>query len=853
MSKRQEIWAASLLLLILFSLQVTSAPLKSPTYDEQVYIARGYAFVKLGDQHILVGEPVFLDALHALPLLALPDVRLPVDHPSWAGTNFHPIAERFMWYVNHNTEQILFMARIPTMFLTLLLAVFLFRWARELFGLWGSMLSLVLCVFDPNLIAHGQLATSDLGSTVFIFVTVYWAWKLLRRPTWLHVLMTGLFYGLALSSRFSALLFAPGLAAIFLLRAWTPPPFALALSGRDAPAGARPAQRPVERLGWLTLAGVVILGIALLTIWATHGFQVGSVPGWASFAVPAPSYWQQLQYILPRLSGQKDPVTGFLMGQLYVGGKWQYFPVAFLLKTPLPTLLLLIGALVLGLLCSRVGARHSKSAQHQKSAGHLMVPAAAWLPPLLYFAITLTSKLNLGYRYILPVLPFAILLAGRTGHWLASMMSHLRGARLAAARATAALAVGWSAWGGLAIYPHYLAFFNEIAGGPENGWHYLVDSNLDWGQDLKLLRRWMDRSGGYTDGVERIKLGYYGEGVPSYYGIQFDPLICSPDRWQHPLYHDLYSADPAPGIYAISVDLLQGRHLADPDTYAWFRQQTPIAKIGYSIFIYQVPVRGSGRAVLALSQLQVSDVQPADYARLGTNDVHVLWFDATRSIVAPRTDDPMWVIRTEDTPLHPMLAGLLPQACDASTARSGRPIRLCASNPRQAFLARAQAVAPDAPAWHLAAVQYAPGDPAEHGQRLSYPLPFGDRIELLGYEIDPPLGQGALRPGQPLTLVTYWRAREPVQVPIRLFLHLLDSAGTLRAGEDRLDVWYGGWQEGDLLAQVQQVTLDADTAPGLYQMEIGCYNPQTMQRLPLLLDGVPLADRVLLEPVTVEP
>ncbi len=835
MSKCREIWAASLLLLILFSLQVTSAPLKSPTYDEQAYIARGYAFVRLGDQHILVGEPILLDALHALPLLALPDVRLPVDHPSWAETNFHPIAEQFMWYVNHNTDQILFMARIPTMFLTLLLAAFLFRWARELFGLWGSMLSLVLCVFDPNLIAHGQLASSDLGSTVFLFVTVYWAWKLLRRPTWLHVLMTGLFYGLALSSRFSALLFAPGLAAIFLLRAWTPSPFALALSGRDAPAGARPAQRPVERLGWLILAGVVILAIAFLTIWAVHGLQVGLVPGWTSFAVPAPSYWQQLQYILPRLSGQKDPVTGFLMGQLYVGGKWQYFIVAFLLKTPMPTLLLLLGALVLGLLRSR-GARH------------LATPAAAWLPPLLYFAVTLTSKLNLGYRYILPVLPFAILLAGRTGHWLASMMSHLRGARLAAARATAALAVGWSAWSGLAIYPHYLAFFNEMAGGPDNGWHYLVDSNLDWGQDLKLLRRWMDRYG-----VGRVKLGYYGEGVPSYYGIRFDPLICSPDRWQHPLYHDLYPADPAPGLYAISVDLLQGRHLADPDTYAWFRQRTPIAKIGYSIFIYRVPARGSGRAVLALSQLQVSDVQPADYARLKTNDVRVLWFDAARAIVTPRADDPMWVIRTADTPLHPMLAGLLPQACDASADRSGRPIRLCMGNPRSALLARVQAVAPGAPVWHLAAIQYAPGDPAEHGRRLSYPLSFGDRIELLGYETDPPLDRGALRPGQPLTLVTYWRAREPVQVPIRLFLHLLDSAGTLRAGEDRLDVWYGGWQEGDLLAQVQQVALDADAAPGLYQMEIGCYNPQTMQRLPLLVDGVPLADRVLLQSITVRP
>ncbi|MBN1584487.1 MAG: glycosyltransferase family 39 protein, partial [Anaerolineae bacterium] len=206
MNRRTESWIAASLLLTLFTTQVMSARLKSPTYDEQAYITAGYAFVRLRDLHILVGEPILLGALEALPLLALPDLYLPVDHPSWAGTNFHPIAEQFLWYANDNTDQILFLSRLPTMLLTLLLAAFIYRWARDAFGPWAGMLSLILCAFDPNLIAHGRLATTDLGSTTFIFIATYWLWRLLRKPTWTTCIASGVFFGLAQAARFSALL-----------------------------------------------------------------------------------------------------------------------------------------------------------------------------------------------------------------------------------------------------------------------------------------------------------------------------------------------------------------------------------------------------------------------------------------------------------------------------------------------------------------------------------------------------------------------------------------------------------------------------------------------------------------------
>ena len=275
MSKGKAVFLAALLMCMTFGLQVMSARLESPTYDEQGHIVRGYAFVKLGDLHIRTGTPILLNALDALPLLTMPDLRLPVDRPSWKGTDFHPISEQFMWQVNDNADQIVFLARIPTMWLTLLLGAFVYRWASELFGRWGGLLALVLYALDPNIIDHGRLATTDLGATAWMFITLYWTWKLLRRPSWLYVWAMGVSLGLAQASKFSALMLGPILALLFGVRALIPLPFAL--GPREEEAGEK---GPWWRR-WLALAaaGGAVLIVAYLSLWAVYGFQVGPVPG----------------------------------------------------------------------------------------------------------------------------------------------------------------------------------------------------------------------------------------------------------------------------------------------------------------------------------------------------------------------------------------------------------------------------------------------------------------------------------------------------------------------------------------------------------------------------------------------
>jgi hypothetical protein len=145
-----------------------------------------------------------------------------------------------------------------------------------------------------------------------------------------------------------------------------------------------------------------------------------------------------------------------------------------------------------------------------------------------------------------------------------------------------------SAW----ISPHYLAYFNELVGGPDRGSRYLVDSNLDWGQDLKGLKRYMDEHG-----IERVWLGYFGQADPDYYGIAYDylPSYTIFDRGNdRPQFWDVDRIPLMPGMVAISATLLEGVYLPINDPakarayFEEYRRMTPVAKIGYSIFIYRV-------------------------------------------------------------------------------------------------------------------------------------------------------------------------------------------------------------------------------------------------------------------------
>jgi len=536
------LWLVVGLLLLTFSLALTSGVQKSPTMDEQNHIARGAAYLGTGDPRLSIEHPPVVNVLSALPAHALLDLHLPLDH-WWEAAEWYHFADGFLWRVNQRPDRIVFLSRLPIMGLGLLLTSLVFRWGSARFGPWGGLLAAAFSALDPNVLAHERLSTTDLGGTFFIALAAYAFWRLSQNRSLVRVLAAGLALGLAFAAKLSALVFGPILALAFLLDA-----------SRD---GGRQWQRLAHRVA--LVAAVVV--VALLVVWASYLFQVGTVEG-LRIPVPAPPYVRGVQAILDFAAGGRP---AYLLGQISTQGWWYYFPVAFAVKSPLPTLL---GLLIASLMLLR-----------QPSGDDLFVS----VPPLAYALTLTTARLNLGYRHLLPILPFLALNIGRLASSRSFHSLARRPLRMQARRSISILLVAWLTVSTILIYPHFLAYFNPLGGGPENGWHILVDSNIDWGQDLKALRRWMEQ-----ESVDEVKLSWFGSAPPDAYDVNHQLLVGLPHgytMWQDPPFNP---RQPEPGVYAISVTNLVGAVLPDPDLYAWFRRRPPDDRVGYSVFIYRV-------------------------------------------------------------------------------------------------------------------------------------------------------------------------------------------------------------------------------------------------------------------------
>ncbi len=309
--------------------------------------------------------------------------------------------------------------------------------------------------------------------------------------------------------------------------------------------------------------------MAALTIWAVYKFDVGRVYSGAEvdgrwcyrvfeempdpiakqvgcLTLPAPGWIRG--FFLQQYHTQRIGHPSFCWGQRGIGGFWYFYIVAYLVKTPLPQILLL--AIALGLYIK--GTRHPEEKYLLASAGTLLVLGS--LTPL-------TTSL----RHLLPTLLLLILFAGRLG--CCNCWSNKR------LRVLVSVLLVWHVLAAVMAYPHYLAYFNELIGGSKNGYLYLVDSNLDWGQDLPGLKSFMDQNG-----IDQVYLDYHGTASPDHYGIRHERVA-----------PEILAQEP-PGWYAISATNLQDVYQKEErwDLHGRFREREPVAKIGYSIFVYEV-------------------------------------------------------------------------------------------------------------------------------------------------------------------------------------------------------------------------------------------------------------------------
>ncbi|MBN1887258.1 MAG: glycosyltransferase family 39 protein [Thermoflexales bacterium] len=563
---RWKLWLELGLLLGAFAWLSTNAHAWAPTMDEQNHVARGYVFLRTADPRLSSEHPPLINSLEALPLLMLADVRLPTDDWSWQVGEWYRFADLFLWEVNHDVERMIYLARLPVIGLTLLLASLVARWAGELWGQSGALLGLTLVTLDPNLLAHGGLATTDMGQALAVFTAGYAVWRATQAPSWQAFALTGLAMGAMLASKVSALAFAGVFGALLVGDA--------ARRVIDPQGLLRSSGSPPLRSGAILkrlLAVVGVVAIALLALWAVYAFELAPVveggPAW-----PLGTYWKGLLSIFEQVQGGRP---SYMLGRTSIHGWWIYFPLAFAVKTPLPTLGLLLLAIPAAL-----------ASRRWRAQAFLLVPVLA------YWALAMQSALNLGYRHLLPTLPFLYVWAGQLAE--ASLPFKLPLPRISLPTSYSLLPAKrsyfllpilclWLLVETVSIAPHFLSYFNPLGGGPANGWKILADSNIDWGQDLKALRAYV-RANPST----KIKLSWFGSSYPEAYGIDYEPLPGLPhhfDLWAKPPFDP---QQPEPGLYAISVSNLVEIPFEDKWVFAYFRARAPDERIGYSIYLYRI-------------------------------------------------------------------------------------------------------------------------------------------------------------------------------------------------------------------------------------------------------------------------
>jgi len=568
------------LILAFVVLAVLSQERESVTVDEYAHLPASCAVLRHGTTDLYGKNPPLVRYLLGVPAL-LAGAVVPEPALSTLGAGWDPwtYGDRFV-AANAGPvglgryPAILRAARLAGVGLGVTLLVLLYLWARSLHGAAAASITLTLAAFCPTLLAHAPLVTVDAGGALFLLGAACACWHALRAPSPGRAALAGAAVGLAVVAKFTALVLLP------LLPLWW-------FLARRARLGRAP--RPLRAAAAGVAAFLLVVHAAYqfraplspLGSFRLHSGLAGAVARVLPAATPVPlpaSFVRGLDGQMLDLEQAEMP--NYLNGSWSRQGWWYYYPQALLQKTPLALWGLAAAAIGFALVRWRRG--EGAAASGPPPGGGADAPArglAGWMISTLAVTLlagALGARLDIGIRYLLPLLPLLYLLLG------GALAPAVRGRQ---GRVVVLLLLAAYAGVVVAAFPGYLPFFNSLAGGTQGGWRYLANSNLDWGQDLAGLARYLDERRSHAP----VYLAYFGHLDPARYGIDYR---LPPDH-------------PVAGLYAVSVNLLlgmpyvvvdQGRwalfgdDLTRPQNrLAWLRAREPLARIGGSIWIYEVP------------------------------------------------------------------------------------------------------------------------------------------------------------------------------------------------------------------------------------------------------------------------
>lgn len=565
----------------------------SPIVDEIPHIGAGYSYIEKRDMRLNPEHPPLAKDLAGIALHFLNLNNDAFTTKFWnedinGQWNF---GRNLIFNSGNDAIKVAHVAKLSIFIFFILSAVIIYIWTKELFGPVAALMALFLFSFSPTVMAHSRFVTTDTPALLGVLLSTYFFIKFLKKPNYKTLIIAGLAFGVAQLTKYSLFLLIPYFGLLALGYGW------LNVEKHKL--------RHAIRYGLLSVA-IIIVGYVVV-VWPVYGLHIINYPperqksdtvyllgSYGNRAIAdrvieisdRPYIRSAAQYGLGLLMVTQRSIGGnttYFLGEVRSQAWKKYFPIVYFIKEPLAfwgLIIMVIYYLISAWKFNFQAFRSSTSKWLDKNFDQLAM--LMWLA--IYWFVSIRTNLNIGVRHLMPVYGFTyILIAGGLSALMKNIDFKLKNLspKLLILNFLPLILFGWYLFENLKIYPYYITYFNQTVGGPAGGHKYVVDSNLDWGQDAKRLADWVRAN----DIQEKIYLDYFGWTDQSYY---------YPDKYnwlsvgRFKSVSDFFNENPQGGWIAVSATFYMGSREKPKTSYAWLDEFKPVAIIGNSIFVWHL-------------------------------------------------------------------------------------------------------------------------------------------------------------------------------------------------------------------------------------------------------------------------
>ena len=562
--------------------------------DEIPHVGAGYSYVTKGDFRLNPEHPPLAKDLAglALSLLAIDQSAFSTQYWTSDVNGQWNFGRALIYNPVNSVDAITRTAKTTMLIFFILSAVLIYRWAQERYGKNAALIATILFSFSPTVLAHSRFVTTDMPALFGVLLGTYFFIKFLQKPGFWRFGLAAVAFGIAQLTKFSAVLLAP--LFVLMTLAWIAANF-----------------KSLKSSVVLFIRSVLLMAMGIiLIVWPVYALHTMNYPpekqktdttehlgSYGNRLFADPVVWASDKPVIRPLAYY---ATGILMvNQRSIGGNttfflgevrnyaWKkYFPVVYAIKEPLAFWgLTLIVLLILSAQVKSLKLK-VKSVRNWTKTYFVEFSMLLWLA--IYWYLSIRANLNIGVRHLLPTYGFVfILLAGqlvgiadRTKNLELRIKNKFKKSIIHYSIFIIPLLLVWYVYETVSVHPYYLTYFNQIAGGPAGGHQYVVDSNLDWGQDLKRLTAWVEENG-----VDKIHLDYFGWADQKYY-LKDKLVWIDAGRYKNAM--DFLAENPDGGYLAVSASFYMGSRGDPVNNYIWLDAYKPVATIGNSIFVWKI-------------------------------------------------------------------------------------------------------------------------------------------------------------------------------------------------------------------------------------------------------------------------